>query len=162
MRNLNAMTWEAYGQCLTITTKQIVQWCGIKPRTARRWISDPAAIPEPSRRLITLCALGGVLPLDWRQRGYRFWGDILHTGNGHHFNAAHLEHYEMAYSDARAKDIHIERLKSDINRHKQFIKYLMSVTTVANVIEFDKSRARPSLTDGHGNNSLFQKPDDHA
>lgn len=159
MRNLNAMEWQAYGQCLTITTKQIQDWCGVKPRTARRWISDPQKIPEPSRRLITLASLGGILPVEWRKRGYRFWGDCLHTGNGHHFNVSHLEHYEYAYSDARAKDVHIDRLSGEIDRQRQFIEYLLSVTTVADVIEFDKKRARPSLTDGMENNKLFQKPD---
>lgn len=158
MRNPNATEWQAYGQCQQITTKQVCQWTGASERTARRWINNPQTVPEPARRLITLCALGGVLPLEWQRRGFRFWGDHLHTGNGHHFTIAHLEYSELTFGKVRSLENTITELRHQLNDHREFIDYLQSLVSVADVLQFDRSRTRPSLTDGKHQNSLFHKP----
>lgn len=156
MRNFTY--WYASGECERITAAQVAQWTGCSERTARRWMQNPNAVPEPARRLITLCALGGVLPADWRKRGFRFWGDLLHSGNGEKFNAGHLEYASLQWGQINSLSRRVEMLTRDLADHREYIDYLLSLVKVADVIQFDRSRARPSLTDGKQSNSLFHKP----
>lgn len=159
MRDINYTDWEAYGHALRVSSKQIKRWCGVSERTARRWIAS-GKFPEPARRLITLSALGGVLPLSWRERGFRFWGDRLHTANRHYFDPGNLEYQELQYTRLLTAEITIDKLRAEILMLQEFVEYLKSVAPMAEVIKFDPDKTRRSLTDGKQQNRLFQKPAD--
>jgi hypothetical protein len=130
------------------TDQEIATHCSVSLDTVYRWRTGKRGIPKGYRRLLDWIGGGRLLPESWR--GWRFEGDELVSPLHDRFNAVSIEQFRMLYEALQSMQVMNRQLH-------EYIDYLESVAPKAEVIPIDRDRMRPSATDGHEFNQLFQK-----
>ena len=135
-----------------LSDEEIAEICEVSMSTVYRWRSGRQDIPKTAKKLLDLYASGSVIPESWD--GFRFDQDgVLWTSLDNHFQRHEIEQFQLYLSFWRTTS----RANSEL---KEYIDYLERVTPKADVVPFDRSRCRKSLTEGMERNQLFNKPEE--